>query len=138
MDINSWFFVPVKADDSIVWKIIFSKKGGDLGVINELLHVLKVFFVILGPYDLVKLAWAPPFPPPFFENCLSQKYEAWAISRTKNHPFRFSGCWDWSTNISCKKTSIFLHEALIFEIWKSWKWAIFSRFWGSFLLRTLY
>ena len=90
-------------------------------MINELLHVLKVFFVILVPYDLVKLAWAPPFPPPFlkiifFKNIrheLSREQRiillGSVVAEIDQRTFRV------------KKTVIFLHEALIFEIWKSCK-----------------
>ena len=96
----------------------FHKRGVERGVIfgwiNGLLYVLSFFFVISHSYGLVELAGAPPFPPPFFEKCFFQKYGAWAISRTKNHPFRLSGCWDRPANFSREKRAIF-HSKLIFS-----------------------
>ena len=115
----------------IVRKEHFHKRGVERGVIlgdQRITTCFEVFFVILRSYDLVELAGAPPFPPPFFEKCFFQKYEAWAISRTKNHPFRLSGCWDRPANIWGEKRPIFSPQAHIFEIWKSCKWVIFVDF----------
>ena len=75
MEINSWFFVPGKADDAIFLKKIFSKKGGGKGV--DILHWVKYLDIKISVY--FQQFWATL--------CLYAVVSSWTNSQKKHPPF---------------------------------------------------